>query len=314
MGHIESLRAVAALMVLCFHLISFRDHNGPLIIHEKIREYSEFGAQGVELFYIISGFVIYLSLTSFSFEFKHYPKYFLKRISRIFPPFWGTIGLICLTPFLWGWPFVYSFEELVQNATLSVDLFKKYPWMNEIFVTLKVEFLFYLCIGLLAVPMRKSIWSYGLLTFSFLGMTYFFHSVDLIYNIPYFLIGIACCELYRGNQKVLNYALLFCCLGFLAFVYQMQDFIISVLGVSMLLWLPIKNRLLEKIGHFSYSLYLTHGFSGVMLLYYFKNQTSVDWKASVYIVLAFISALVFAYFYYLVIEKWAIKWSKKIRY
>ncbi len=312
MGHIESLRAIAALMVMVFHFISFADINGPLIANESVRKYSEFGAQGVELFYIISGFVIYYSLTNSSFGFKHYPKYLLKRISRIFPPFWGTIFLICLVPFIWKWPFSYELNELLQNATLTIDLFKQYNWMNPIFQTLKVEFLFYIIIGLLAVLMKKNNWSYGVIVFVSLVGTYYYHSIDLVHNVPFFLIGIACCQIYKSRQLILNYSLIAACMLFLFLVFPMDDVVISIIGVVFLIWIPITNRWVEKIGQFSYSIYLTHGFSGGMFLLYCKNH--VDWNPWVCIILAIIGALVFAFCYYWLVEKRAISWSKRIKY
>lgn len=314
LGHIESLRAVAALMVMLFHFISFTDANGPLIANESVRKYSEFGAQGVELFYIISGFVIYYSLTTASYGFKQYPKYLLKRILRIFPPFWGTIILICITPFFFHWPFPYKLTEILQNATLAVDLFKQYSWMNPIFQTLKVEFLFYLIIGLLAVLLKKSNWSYGIITFSSLIGAYYYHSIDLVHNVPFFLIGIACCEIYKSQQLILNYSLIAACLFFLYLIFPLEDVIISIIGVVFLVWIRIKNRWVEQIGQFSYSIYLTHGFSGGLFLFYCKNQEHVDWNPYVYITIALIGALIFAFCYYRVVERRAISWSKKIRY
>lgn len=314
MGHIESLRALAALIVLIFHFISFSDAKGPLIENESIRKYSEFGAQGVELFYIISGFVIYYSLTNSVFSIRFYPKYFLKRFARIFPPFLGTIFLICLTPFVFGWVFPYSANQLLQNATLTIDLFQDTQWMNPIFVTLKVEFLFYLVIGFLVIPMHKSTWAYGLIAFSALFSACCFHSIDLVHNTPFFLIGIACSEIYKSRNESLNYILIAACLTFLCVLYPLEDVAIAGIGVVFLLWIIIKSAFLEKIGQFSYSLYLTHGFSGGSFLYYCKNQTHVDWNPWVYLAMAVCGTIGFAYCYYWVIEKRAISWSKKIRY
>lgn len=301
-------------MVLIYHFISFGDAKGPLLNNESIRKYSEFGAQGVELFYLISGFVIYYSLTKGTYGFKHYPKYLLKRMTRIFPPFWGIILLIYLTPLVWSSPFPYSVNQLVQNATLTVDLFGNTEWMNPIFLTLKVEFMFYLVIGLLVVLMKRNNWSYGVIVLSSLFGAYYFHSIDLVHNIPYFLIGIACCEIYKERQVTLNYGILGLCALFLYLVFPLEDLLISLIGVVFLLWVPITNRAFKFMGQFSYSLYLTHGFSGGMLLLYCKNQQLVDWSPWVYIVVATIGALAFAYCYYLVIEKRAMKWSKRIRY
>lgn len=315
MGHIESLRALAALIVLIFHFISFSDGKGYLVKNELIRKFSEFGAQGVELFYIISGFVIYYSLTrDRSFGIQQYPSYLLKRFLRIFPPFLGVIGLICMTPLIFGWPFPYSAKQLLENATLSVDLFKDTQWMNPIFVTLKVEFLFYMVIGLLVIPMKKTVIGYVLIASSSLIAACYFYSVDLIHNVPFFLIGIACSEIHRSRNVMLNYLLISACFIFLLTIFPLEDSAIALIGVTFLLWVTIKSTWLEGIGRFSYSLYLTHGFSGGLFLSYCINQEHVDWNSWVYFTLAVCGAVAFAYCYYWIIEKRSISWSKTINY
>lgn len=313
LGHVESLRAIAALMVLLFHFISFEDSGDPLVANETIRTCSEFGAQGVELFYLISGFVIYYSLTNSNIRLTDYPKYVAKRVIRIFPAFWGTIFLIGITPFIWNRPFPYSFTQLLQNATLTVDVFNTFSWMNPIFQTLKVEFVFYILIGFLVLPMKKAGWQYAVILVSALVLTYFYHTIDFVHNVPFFLIGIACCEIFRSRQVILNYGLISGCLLFLYLVFPMEDVVISLIGVILLLWLPIKIRITERIGQFSYSIYLTHGFSGGIFLSYCKHHLA-DFNPWICIVMATALALGFAYVYYRIIEKRTIDWSKRIRY
>lgn len=314
MGHIESLRAIAALMVLCFHLLSFEGINGKLIENDLIREYSKFGAQGVELFYLISGFVIYFSLSRINFTIQMYPKYLLKRFLRIFPPFWGVVLLICLMALIWKGIYPYSFGQILQNATLTVDLFGTSEWLNPIFATLKVEFLFYLLIGFLAVFMRKNTYVYAVICFLALGSVYFFHSIDIIHNIPFFILGIASSEIYQSKNKELNYSLVVASLLLLSFAFPLEDLIVALSGVCLILWIKIRGRWIEWIGQFSYSLYLTHGLTIGLFLLFFKNDKYVNLNSWIAFLISFIAALGCAFLYYLVIEKRAIRWSKGVKY
>jgi peptidoglycan/LPS O-acetylase OafA/YrhL len=186
--------------------------------------------------------------------------------------------LICVIALVWKGAYPYTFKQVLENASLTVDLFNDTHWMNPIFVTLKVEFLFYLVIGLLVIPLSRSIWGYVLISCSALVATCYFYSVDLIHNTPFFLIGIACSEIYRSRNVILNYVLIGTCFVFLGMIYPMEDIVIALIGVIFLLWITIKSAWLESIGHFSYSLYLTHGFSGGLFLNYCKNQTHVNWN------------------------------------
>ncbi|MGV3612890.1 MAG: acyltransferase family protein [Fluviicola sp.] len=314
LGHIESLRALAALMVLVFHFLSFTGVDGFLIENAQLRESSKFGAQGVELFYIISGFVIYYSLSNTNPVSYNYLKYIGKRFARIFPPFLGTLFLICVIALLWKGNYGYTAKQILENATLTVDLFRDSEWMNPIFVTLKVEFLFYLLIGFLVIWMRKSLWIYGVILFSSLLSVLFFHSIDIVHNIPFFVAGIACSEIYRSKHILVNSLLLTGSMLVLIFIFPGEDILVLSLGIAFLLWLKIKSAWLEWMGQFSYSLYLTHGLSGGLFLFVFKNPNYVNLNSWLALILALVVALVFAYCYYLIVEKRAMSWSRKINY
>ncbi len=314
LGHIESLRALAALMVLVFHFLSFSGVNGFLVANETIRDYSRFGAQGVELFYIISGFVIYYSLTNTDSGIYSYFTYLLKRFARIFPPFLGTLALICLVAVIWKGVYAYSAKQILENATLTVDLFRDSEWMNPIFTTLKVEFLFYLVIGILVMVMRKNVLSYSVVLFSALGSVFFFHSIDIIHNIPFFAAGIACSEIFKSRNLLINYVILACSLVVLGVIFPMEDIGVLFIGVSLILWIKIQSGWLEWVGQFSYSLYLTHGLAGGLFLFFVENEKYLDLNNWLSVFLTAAVAIAFAYGYYLIIEKRSISWSKKIRY
>lgn len=315
LGHIESLRAIAAILVLFFHLISFSDLQGYLVSSDALRSWSAFGAQGVELFYIISGYVIYFSFEqNGSYSMVQFPIYLLKRIARIFPPYWMTILLVCLVPVLFQWPFPYSVNQVAQNATFTVDLFQNAEWMNPIFVTLKVEFIFYLIIGVLAVPMCKNQRVFAGVILGSLTLSLLFPSVDIFHNAPYFLIGILLSQVYQKKELLQHGILLVICIGFIGIRYPMEDLVISVLGAIFLCWLPIRLRLLEWIGSFSYSLYLTHGLTGILFLSFCKSKTDLAFPIWVYLGFAVLISVLGAFVFYWVIEKRAMLWSKKIKY
>jgi peptidoglycan/LPS O-acetylase OafA/YrhL len=314
LGHIESLRAIAALMVLVFHFLSFHGVDGFLVENAMIRDYSRFGAQGVELFYIISGFVIYYSLTDTNSRIYSYYTYLLKRFARIFPPFLGILALICLVAVIWDGTYPYDAKQILENATLTVDLFRDSEWMNPIFTTLKVEFSFYLIIGFLVIFLRRHLLIYSLVLFAALVLVVFFHSVDLIHNTPFFIAGIVCSEIYKSRNLLVNYLLLICSLTVLVFIFPIEDTIVLIIGVSLILWIKIRSTWLEWIGRFSYSLYLTHGLAGGLFLFLIKNEKYLNLPGWLAIGLAVLVSLAFAYCYYLVIEKRAISWSKKIKY
>lgn len=60
---IDFLRAMAAFSVMLYHFTCAPFGSEPLINSDFLKPFLKFGAQGVELFYIISGFVITYALS-----------------------------------------------------------------------------------------------------------------------------------------------------------------------------------------------------------------------------------------------------------
>jgi peptidoglycan/LPS O-acetylase OafA/YrhL len=140
---IDTLRAVAALMVACAHIweqflpIS---HPGAAPPGKSWTRYFELGITGVVIFFAISGFVIYGTLRG--------PRqgtgrrFVITRFFRLFPAYWVSVvaGLI----FIWwwqGWPI--TGRMVAANFTMVPDLFGQPPIMG-LYWTLGTELVFYL--------------------------------------------------------------------------------------------------------------------------------------------------------------------------
>jgi len=92
--YLDFLRGVAILLVLLTHLpLDFSQkiyHNS---IYSLLRIISQFGWVGVDLFFVISGFIVSNILFT---EYKknniiRFKRFMMRRILRIFPPFYGCI-------------------------------------------------------------------------------------------------------------------------------------------------------------------------------------------------------------------------------
>jgi peptidoglycan/LPS O-acetylase OafA/YrhL len=107
-GHIlplDGLRGVAILMVMFFHQVDLlarqvADQGGPLLDVAYVRV-SRAGWVGVDLFFVLSGFLI----TGILLDTKSRPRYFrnfyIRRTLRIFPLYYAVLlGLVVLLPML----------------------------------------------------------------------------------------------------------------------------------------------------------------------------------------------------------------------
>lgn len=320
LGHIENLRGIAAMFVVLFHFISNFNGERFIVENEKLRKLSEFGAQGVEMFYIISGFVIAYSLSRHHYEIKHYPKYVLKRILRIVPNYWATILAIALISWFlnsvfWGGEYNWPWLQMLASALYASDLFPQYEWFNVIFVTLKVEIQFYFFVGLIFPLLQKNYFiRFALFAiWLFVGQCTNGHQT-LFVNGPYFILGLTLYELYRRKEMKYNAVLVLVILAFLFQFYSIEDFIIAIISGVYIMWVHWENKVLSFVGKISYSLYLVHGLSGGWMLFFLSRGACQNMSPFLMIVLAILFSIGVSYLFYRFVEKPSMKWSKSIRY
>ncbi|MBU3585175.1 acyltransferase family protein [Polynucleobacter sp. AM-26B4] len=207
----DSLRGIAALMTVLFHLVAFAELTAPSGF-EFIGSY--FG-KGVPLFFCLSGFVLaYGYSKKLEKSGSNIIDFYLKRFFRIAPLFY--IVLICwrgVGHFLWMWS--ESATVLFLNFTF---LFGLVPTAHESLVmarwSIGIEMLFYLAFPIIIILMgniKKSliIFIISLImssivyqVYSQLGMNSYAY-MNAITQAPFFIAGILTFRLweYRDFKK-----------------------------------------------------------------------------------------------------------------
>lgn len=115
---LESLRGIAVVSVILFHYTYFFR---PKINYDFSSALDfKYGFHGVELFFMISGFVIFMSLDRIS----SVKEFLYKRSVRLYPTYWICL-LITLTFLLFNstLEFDFSFKEKVLNILMFQGLF-----------------------------------------------------------------------------------------------------------------------------------------------------------------------------------------------
>jgi exopolysaccharide production protein ExoZ len=169
---VQLLRGLAALIVVFFHLTLADERGGrPLIIGGFFRN----GFAGVDLFFVISGFVIMHTSHLYFSTPGYFGTYFRKRLIRVYPIYWVTVILI-----IGG---IYLTEHIIRNPIdflpktwplyiSSFLLLPGHPMINGVTWSLSFELYYYLIFGLLIIS--RKLWPVvaGILVFSAIVLIY----------------------------------------------------------------------------------------------------------------------------------------------
>lgn len=141
---IDTVRFLAAVLVLLFHFgfwVGFMDGTHArqasqgLIAYPELFPWTKYGWVGVQIFFVISGFVI-----AYSAEKASAYRFFVSRAVRLLPA-----ALICATITLAALLLVNAMPtgELLAAYFRSIAFWPKGPWIDDSYWTLAIEVAFY---------------------------------------------------------------------------------------------------------------------------------------------------------------------------
>ena len=158
---LDGVRAFACLIVIWFHIYRIpRDlsiWNSPPLAHPLLNSFLYFGKYGVTLFFVLSGFLLFMPFAEALLFEKKWPsvrQFYLRRIFRIMPAYYLSLILIVL---LFQRQYLQSqhWQELGLFFTFLMDSSQAtFKQLNAPFWTLAVEWQFYMLLPLLVLGMR----------------------------------------------------------------------------------------------------------------------------------------------------------------
>lgn len=165
---IDFVRGIAVLMVFLHHAFQFTNEINNSLLNFIRLVFINYGQYGVELFFIISGYVIfeyYKSVNSIK-------TFLIKRITRILPMLLFSCILNLIFKYLSDGLSKIDFLNAFASLTLidpSIFNFvfnsQTFNWLDPVFWTLFVEFSFYLFYGLIFALFRNRTLSFRLISF-----------------------------------------------------------------------------------------------------------------------------------------------------
>ncbi|MGH8027878.1 MAG: acyltransferase family protein [Pseudoxanthomonas sp.] len=307
---LDALRGIAALAVVAFH---YTTHYGREYGHATPLGFGFTpGNYGVNLFFLISGFVIFMTLE----RTRNAMDFVVSRFSRLFPAYWAAMLLTAAAVYTVGMPDQrLPLGDLLLNFTMVQQILGA-EHLDGSYWTLQVELFFYAQMLLwFALGQLKRIhliillWlalavGYGEVEMHRMHFSYLARELLILRHIPFFALGILFYRLHtRPQENLLNYAMIGLCLLAIGMAYPLV-YLWVALGCCGIFLLFVKNMLSWLCGSFfvflgsiSYSLYLLHQAIGFALIHGLERRGMPSLAAcllALAMVLALASALTFA--------------------
>ena len=309
---LDGFRALSVILVVLFHytynyVVKYGDAEQAVVQFKS-------GGVGVSLFFIISGYVILMSL-----EKKDLVGFIVSRVSRLYPAYIFGVLITSIAIFSFGgWYAELDFINFLKNLTM----FQYYLGgsnIDGVYWSLRVEVAFYIGIASLfyAAPRRYFWLIVTLVTMLACSVNSIVKTSDLPFVldvirkltilefIPYFALGMLI--YYKSDRCKTNYGeskfgfLFLVLLSVISFDLLCNkdtskgSFLILMSGIMYAFsqqkfvgfMQVFETRFLVYIGRLSYSIYLLHQVIGYLLIHYFVSL-GIDLYFSIFMTVAVI--------------------------
>ncbi|GAA1400178.1 acyltransferase family protein [Catellatospora coxensis] len=221
---LDGLRLAAALLVVAHHLVRGPWGVDPGSLFGPLAAVASFGWLGVNLFFLISGFVICLSSWG-----RGLGEFAVSRVVRLFPAYW--VGVVLTTAVLAAWPALRgplpAPESLVNLTMLQSGLgVTDQDWS---YWSLGAELRFYLLFAIvvwLGVTYRRVVYFCGVWTlvavFSTTWNQGWINNMIVPQFAPYFVAGVALFLIHRFGSNLLLWGLVG--VNWLIALYRLQGY------------------------------------------------------------------------------------------
>ncbi|MDI9880155.1 acyltransferase family protein [Flectobacillus longus] len=175
LNSIQVLRGIAAFVVLIYHVSSYQKmHYSQAIFGDIFR----IGFAGVDLFFVISGFIIYYTANGLIGKPNQFLSYWSKRSIRVFPIYWLVILSIQLLQWFLSKQlhvvhFTVEYDMNFWNTLKTYTLFPNHIAIDPVTWTLSHELYFYTLFSLLILSQR--LWFLPIIVFCLSVHNSFFH-------------------------------------------------------------------------------------------------------------------------------------------
>lgn len=262
---VDALRGLAALAVAWFHFTQ----GGGLLLPGSLKSSGSYGWLGVEVFFVISGFIIPFSMSSAQYLLgRDGPRFLIRRLIRLEPPYLCSV-ILCivlaylstLAPGFRGEAQHYSLEQILLHVGYLAGIFGQ-GWINVVYWSLAIEFQYYVAIAFIFPLLAHSNHVIRRATFGLIcAVPFGFQGGNLcLHYLGLFGAGIAVWAFRVLHFKKWEFAVYLTGSGICTWLTMGFAEALAAVGAALLIAFVKIPRIafLSWLGALSYSLYLLH--------------------------------------------------------
>lgn len=315
---LDALRGIAALAVVFYHYFYRYDvlyqHDDSVSVN-----WAQFGNFGVELFFMVSGFVIFWTLN----RVKAPLDFIVSRFSRLYPTYWVSLVFTFVVISVFG---LAGREVSFIDALGNMLMFQQYfgiKHVDGVYWTLTIELTFYFWMFLLylidALKKVEFIFIFivaisVLEALDYLTFSKEIYAIFIFQYISFFLAGICFYKITHNEETNTTWVILGASLLATIAIYSYSDFlffcffyVVFYLAASGNFHF-LKYKPLVLLGSVSYPLYLIHQNFGYIVINMFYEY---KWNPWLGIFIAILLSISIAYLITRYIEKPAVRVIRK---
>ncbi|MDF3079269.1 MAG: acyltransferase [Sphingobacteriaceae bacterium] len=303
LSQVDYVRAIAAMAVALFHLGG------------KALPVLNLGWLGVEMFFLLSGFIICWAIPENYSIGQHGPKFIMKRLVRIEPPYIFSIALVIILNALFISGYTIDWANVLFHLAY-LNNFTGHEYLNAVYWTLGIEFQFYILIAFFYPALRYK-WGHWLLAVLCVVPVFFKLSPGILFNaFPIFGMGIYT-FLLKKNRINKREFFAFVAITTMSTIFSLgiREALAALLALGIILSRLPSGRVVHFLANISFSLYLTHDIIGSNLVVYLGTvMPKTLFMKGLIFGSGIVISIAVAFIFYVLIEKPFLKLSKSISY
>jgi peptidoglycan/LPS O-acetylase OafA/YrhL len=344
---IDGMRGLAALSVVFYHLSKSLSPELNELLPHFVNILFSFGYLGVPVFFVISGFVISLSIGSNIISRQYFGNFILRRSIRLDPTYWVSILIAIFLLFIKSQFLSTDFELPSFSMVLShmfylQDILEVSPVISVIYWTLCLEVQFYLFF-IISVWLSQRLSQENINRgqnihyFIILTVGVFSLAVDfklIILSVPglfistwhYFLMGVLVSNAVRQQSNSLIFFISWLIIELIFQInYEFKAYALGGMVSGSFIYVCWKFNLLDSVltskqfqflGLISYTLYLIHpdiGWKFISVGKHLFDNNVTPLISGLLFISGIIVSIIFAYGLHLLIEKPTLKLCNKLK-